>query len=202
MKLLKNKHGFTLVEMLAAFTLLIMFAASAALAIPSFLKMSMSVNSMSLAQSVSDTVCNTISSNLSAAADSASSGRVEGSDYTPEVIISADGKKVQYTDHYGYNVEIYVGADAEAHDDGAGVSTDVSGLLIMHYIGNNVDRYWFYGADTYMGCKISYINFRHLSENLIQYSIEISTDTGYVFSTYRTIECYNLVSEAQISPAP
>ncbi len=200
MKLLKDKNGFTLVEMIAAFMLLVLFATAAALTVPSFLKTSMRVNSMSIAQSVSDMVSNTITSNLSSAADSASSERVVSGQYTPEVVIANDGKSVNFTDHYGYAVTIYIGADGEQRNDDAGSPTDVSGLLILHYTGNNVDRYWFYGKETYMGCKISSLNIVHLSENLIQYTITITTDTGYSFQTKKTIECYNLTNAAQIAP--
>lgn len=181
---MKNKKGYTLVELIVVFALTAVFITAATMTTGVFMRIFLKVNTMSHAQTVASTLMETLDSQLSSAA-AASAWDLEGagpSDPNVFLYISADGEKVSYVDKNHIPVIICV----------------IDGMLHLEYQpiegGDAVD--WYYGEGSYSGNRISSLAFEQPeNDNLLKISLTLkNTKTGYEYAAVRWVECYNLGS--------
>ena len=68
-------------------------------------------------------------------------------------------------------------------------------MLVFHYYSDKKDTDWYYGRPTYHGYDLDSVKFSRLPDtsNVIRVDIVLkNAKTGYEFTTYKIIECYNL----------
>lgn len=178
---MKNKKGMTLVELIVGFALAGMFMASAVIVLSSSMRVFVRANNMAHAQTVADMLLETITSELSSAADASFQG-------TGNTMI-IEGNTISYVDKNAYPVVMSV----------------EGGRLYLAY--QQVETAtgemqapvkWQYEEGTYLNTKISELQFEHIdNSNLIEVTLTLTagkSDQDYKFS--RIIQCYNLDENA------
>lgn len=179
-----NKKGFTLVELIVTFAMIGIFITSATVLIGSAIRIHSRVTNLTKAQTVADTIMETIIGETAGALNAPVPENAEGTACLIEKG-SGDKDRLYYTDKNGNPVTLYVDAA-----DGS------AGLLKLQYTGLS-EADWYYGAETYMNNYISKLQFEQLEgENLIRVTLGLrNKSTGYEFEMSRIVECYNLTGE-------
>lgn len=177
---MKNKKGMTLVELIVGFALAGIFMASAAVVLSSSMRVFVRANNMAHAQTVADMLLETITSELSSAADASYQG-------TGDTMILTENS-VSYVDKNAYPVII----------------SSEDGRLILSYqhvetATGEVEEpvKWQYKEGAYLSTKISSLQFRHLERNLIEVTLILTAEkSNQDFEFSRIIQCYNLDDNA------
>lgn len=174
---MKNNKGMTLVELIVGFALTGIFMAAAVIVLSSSMRVFVRANNVAHAQTVTDMLFETMTSELSAAADAGFKDTLK-----PMIV---NGDSISFVDKNAYPVIM---------------SKDEDGHLYLEYqevkdaVGD-VEKMvrWQYQADTYLSTKISELNFEHIGGNLIKISMTLASEkSDYTYEAQRIIECYNL----------
>lgn len=173
---MKNKKGMTLVELIVGFALVGIFMASAVVVLSSSMRVFVRANNLAHAQTVADMLLETITSELSSAADASFQG-------SGDVMIVTDGS-ISYVDKNAYPV----------------IMSAVEGRLVLSYqqvetaTGEVEDPVnWKYEEGTYLDTSISSLQFKHLNSNLIEVTLTLTAGKSNAdFEFSRIIQCYNL----------
>ncbi|MCR1840463.1 PilW family protein [Murimonas intestini] len=177
---MKNKKGMTLVELIVGFALVGIFMASAVVVLSSSIHVFVRANSLAHAQTVADMLLETITSELSSAADASFQG-------SGEIMIVTDST-VSFVDKNAYPV----------------IMSAEDGRLVLSYqqvetATGDVEEpvKWRYEEGTYLGTKISSLKFAHLNGNLIEVTMILTVEkSNQDFEFSRIIQCYNLDDNA------
>lgn len=176
---MKNKKGYTLIELIVTFGLIAIFLTTATMTVSTCMRIFYRIKNMSQAQIVADTLLETISSQLAFAA----LANFEGSDGTSNAMeISADNGSIAYVDKTHTPVIMTRDDDHKLHLSDQEQKESGNG-----------SAEWYYGKGMYVGMEIEELNFEHVSENFIKVSLSLKNPkSGHRLSTSKWIECYNL----------
>lgn len=197
-ELLKEKGGFTLVEVITAFALTAVLVASASAVFGVFMKTYVRVRSTAQAQSVAGTLMETIVGALESAAE-VRLPKEPGAAKWPAAFpacalyISADGS-VLYTDYDQRTVHMYVNGEGQLELDCVRSGGEAATAAERGDTGNEKDT-WHYPDSFYSGCTIERLEVSKADDgrNLLEVTLELKHAVGEVtYSTTRMLECYNL----------
>lgn len=181
-----NDKGVSLAELVVTFALLSLFMTSAVMLLSSYLEVFARINGMSLAQSVSDTLIETIESNLS----NATLNTFKGEDADTFIVISDSNSKVKFSNADGIETEMYLKDNKLQLDYNTYVDKS------DEYSEKKTTK-WYYSDNFYMNNYIETLKFTTESkkDNLIWVEFKIKNfRTGFEYETKRLIECHNLVN--------
>lgn len=195
-KRLKDKKGYTLVELIVVFGLIALFLGTASMVLGVFFETHLKINTVAQAQTVAATLMETITSELGAATntevpmtgDPALAGNVDTDDQICKI-----GNDIYYYDYNWYLVKMSV----------------VDGYLQLQYSGGNgsdggavIDAsspsIWAYGENVYNGFKIVGLDAVQLNDsNRLKVTLRLQSDKlpDYIYESSRSFECYNLNNE-------
>lgn len=203
---MKNNKGYTLIELIVTFVLIGIFMLSATAVTSAFMRVHLRVTSASKGQTVADTILEKINGEISQAQkEYLPDTETEKINYS--VLIEHgtengdEGRKdrIKYINKDGIVVQCGLIEDVasdKTKEKAAGGSID-NETIVFHYNAvdedDNVD--WYYGSPTYMGMKISRLQFDLVGDNAIKVTVTLYNEkTGYRFTTFKMVECYNLQS--------
>lgn len=172
-KIKKRQAGYTLVELVVTFAVISIFMAATIVVMGGALRNYSRMNYFIKAQSVADTLMQTMVSEISAAADTT----VEG-EYACVIEGGPSGtERIKYVDYNGYTVELGVNAEQ---------------ILEIDYDDKEATQ-WYYGKESYMSNRITGLTFTPAKDNLIVIDLKLENKkTGYEFELKRVAKCYNL----------
>jgi len=174
-RLLKEKDGFTLVELLVSFTLLLILMTAAFAVISPSAKVFMKSIGAGRAQSVSGIVMDRIVNELENA----------------EEIITVDRDKVEYIDSNGNLVYM----EKKMVDRGDVGKTEYTTLALSYYLADDSFKEWMYPKKMYMGNTIEELEFSKVEdkEDLVQVKLKLkNSQTGYEYERTRIVKCSGL----------
>ncbi|MCP1110959.1 type II secretion system protein [Ohessyouella blattaphilus] len=185
---IEKKRGYTLVELIVSFALIGIFMVTAGMVLANAYKVHTEISNLSKAQTVSDMILESISSELSSAKayplPAPDSGKVFDISEPGQVrFVNAQGipttLSVKYDDNDkekgGYLQVIYPEADVET--DGT------------------AEADFYFGKNTYLRNKITDLKFEKLEDNknVITTTLTIKNQiTGFTFTSKKTIQIYNV----------
>lgn len=181
-----NDKGVSLAELVVTFALLSLFMTSAVMLMSSYIEVFSRINGMALAQSVSDTLMETIESNLS----NATINTFKGEDADTFIVISESNSKVKFSNTDGIETEMYLKDNKLQLDYNTYVDKS------DEYSEKKTTK-WYYSNDFYMNNYIEKLKFttENKKNNLIWVEFTIKNSrTGFKYQTKRLIECHNLVN--------
>ena len=200
----KNEKGYTLIELIVTFVLIGIFMLSATAVTSAFMRVHLKVTSASKGQTVADTILEKINGEISQAQrEYLPDTETENINYSvliehgPENGDEGRKDRIKYINKDGIVVQCGLIEDVasdKTKEKAAAGSLD-NEMLVFHY--NAVDEEdivdWDYGSPTYMGMKISQLQFDLVGDNAIKVTVTLyNKKTGYRFTTFKMVECYNL----------
>ncbi|MGF6991009.1 prepilin-type N-terminal cleavage/methylation domain-containing protein [Lachnospiraceae bacterium PF1-21] len=182
---IKKKRGYTLVELIVSFALIGIFMVTAGMVLANAYKVHTEISNLSKAQTVSDMILESISSELS----SAQSYDLPGEE--DKAVIISDGQ-VDFMNAQGIPTTLSVKYDENDPSKG--------GYLQVIYPADNVetdetdDATLYFGKNTYLRNKITNLKFEKLEDkNVITTTLTIKNQiTGFTFTSKKTIQIYNV----------
>ena len=189
---MNNKKGYTLIEIIVTFMLISMFLLAATVITTSCMKVYLKVKSISNGQTVADSLTEKINGELSAAQKNTIDLET-GASLIINDEYESGSNSVTFVNQKGIKVtagllEDVAGEETKAAENGK--------MLVFHYYSDKKDTDWYYGRPTYHGYDLDSVKFSRLPDtsNVIRVDIVLkNAKTGYEFTTYKIIECYNLV---------
>lgn len=183
---IEKKRGYTLVELIVSFALIGIFMVTAGMVLANAYKVHTEISNLSKAQTVSDMILESISSELS----SAQNYNLKDKD---KAVIITDGQ-VDFMNAQGIPTTLSVKYD-DVTDHSKG------GYLQVIYPADNVetdetnDATLYFGKNTYLRNKIIDLKFEKLEDNknVITTTLTIKNQiTGFTFTSKKTIQIYNV----------
>lgn len=177
MNVIRNKKGFTLVEMIVSFALIAIFMTASVGVASGAARVYTRINNVSRAQTVADMLGETIAGELSR---SSAFGKQES-----DTVITVQNGRVEYKDSENRTCVMYVNSRGYLQIDYPNVEVT----------GGEGTANWQYGENTYLRNKITVFKVTPVSgRNLLRAEIELtSTVTGFSYQTVKMIECYNVL---------
>lgn len=177
-KQIKNdQSGFTLVEVIVSCVIITIFISAATVILSSALKAHARLTSLTQAQTVADTVMETIIGEVSTAADA----EVDPT-YSRQAVLIKDNDDIDelhFINANGYHAVISVNAADKI-------------LMIKYTIGTDATD-WYLGKETYMKNYICKLNFTKAGDNIVKAELSLQNEiTQQTVDISRIIECYNL----------
>lgn len=188
---MNDKKGYTLIEIIVTFMLISMFLLAATVVTTSCMKIYIKVKSISTGQTVADSLTEKINGELSAA----QKNTIDQEKSACLIIDSAyesGSNSVTFINQKGIKVTTGLLEDVAGEETKA---TENGKMLVFHYYSDKKDTDWYYGRPTYHGFDLESVMFSRLSDtsNVIRVDIVLKNPkTGYEFTTYKLIECFNL----------
>lgn len=174
-KLLKEKDGFTLVELLVSFTLLLILMTAAFAVISPSTKVFMKSIGAGRAQNVSGIVMDRIVNELVNSTE----------------IIIVDSNKVEYIDNNGNLVYM----EKKVVDRGEIGKTEYTKLTLSYFLADGDFKEWMYPKKMYMGNTIDELEFSTVEDkdDLVQVKLKLkNSQTGYEYERTRIVKCSSL----------
>lgn len=188
---MNNKKGYTLIEIIVTFMLISIFLLAATVVTTSCMKVYIKVKSISTGQTAADSIAEKINGELSAAQKSATSQEPESYCVTIDPVYESGSNSVTFVNDKG--IKVTAGLLKDVAGDST-IATERGELLALHYYDKKGTD-WYYGESTYHGFELTSLLFSRFSEesNVIRVDIVLrNPKTGYEFTTYKLVECYNL----------
>lgn len=173
--LLKENKGFTLVELLVSFTLLLILMTSATTIISPSSKVFLKAVGAGRAQNVSTILMDRMMNELGSAAE----------------IVEVKETKIEYIDDGGNNVVM----DKKVV---GGAENEYSILQLTYQKSDGDELKWNYPEKMYMGNTIEELKFSEVADrdDLIEVKLKIkNVQTGYEYERTRIVKCYALDDE-------
>lgn len=180
-------RGYTLVEVIVCFALIGLFMAAAATVLLMYMDTAYKMSSMNRTQMLTTTLMDTISGEVTSAADTKFS---EDNSSELRIIITQEAGKpdrLSFTDKNGYPVDICVNDKKQ---------------LVLEYTepGKDVPTEWGYGNNVYRSNEVTRLIFNTVTRdgaastsNLLEVTLTVrDSKTEYEETRKTIIQCYNL----------
>lgn len=193
----KKNRGFTLIEVIVCFALIGIFMSAVGVVLAMFMEVSMKNTSISQAEILAGNIVETISSELTSAADDSRwhdeantkiKEALAGDTYSKcSVLITDDDAYGNNSIYFANKINTLVKIKKDAEDT-------LSVLYGNQQEGNTVD--WDFGSGVYMGNLIKKLHFKNRVTGgniVIQVELEVENQrTGYIAKRTFYVECYNI----------
>lgn len=172
MRIINNRKGFTLVELVVSFALIAIFMTATLGVSAGALKVYNRVSQLAKARVVADMLAETVVAELQTA--------VAGGAGEHESILEVSGSQVAYKNRQGR----------------ASVLGAPDGRLQIEHPGNPTAVNTLYGENTYLRSRIERLTFERIGaeRSLLRVRIRLRHEvTGFEYETSKIIECYNIL---------
>lgn len=201
-RVLCEKKGMTLVELIVTFALITIFSVGTCSVMADSLKVYYKIRGLNNGQQVIDTLMDKVAGRIEGAHVDASDGGIGilNNGVWPTMVLSKDGSSIEFYDKDSSHIVI---ATAEETTQ-SGKTKKVVNILYKAVTGQSGNRYdevnWKYDLNMYMGFEVKDLRFaiadqEKYDKNVIKIALTITSPEYGDFTSVRYVRCFNFISE-------